>query len=88
MLLEALVSGLPVLVTDVCGYAHYISEADCGRVLPSPFAQEQLNRMLAEMLADNAARARWAANGLAYADRADLYSMPQRAADVILGEGA
>ncbi|MCQ4346319.1 glycosyltransferase family 4 protein [Pseudomonas stutzeri] len=85
VLLEALVSGLPVLVTDVCGYAHYIAEADCGRVLPSPFAQERLNQYLAEMLADDAARARWAANGLAYADTADLYSMPQKAADVILG---
>ena len=88
VLLEALVSGLPVLVTDVCGYAHYIAEADCGRVLASPFEQAQLNRTLAEMLADPAARARWSANGLAYADTADLYSMPQKAADVILGEGA
>lgn len=88
VLLEALVSGLPVLVTDVCGYAHYIAEADCGRVLASPFDQAQLNRSLAKMLADPAARARWGANGLAFADTADLYSMPQRAADVILGEGA
>jgi len=88
VLLEALVSGLPVLVTDVCGYAHYISAADCGRVLPSPFEQERLNRYLAEMLADPAARARWRANGLAHADTADLYSMPQKAADVILGEQA
>ena len=88
VLLEALVSGLPVLVSDVCGYAHYIAEADGGRVLPSPFDQEQLNRWLAEMLADPAARARWGANGLAFADTADLYSMPQRAADVILGEQA
>ncbi|HYQ38640.1 MAG TPA: glycosyltransferase family 1 protein, partial [Pseudomonas sp.] len=67
---------------------HYISDADCGRVLESPFDQAQLNRSLAEMLADPAARARWSANGLAYADSADLYSMPQKAADVILGEGA
>lgn len=88
VLLEALVSGLPVLVTDVCGYAHYIRDADCGRVVPSPFAQTQLNRMLADMLTDAAARARWSASGLAYADTADLYSMPQKAADVILGEGA
>ena len=88
VLLEALVAGLPVLVTDVCGYAHYIADADCGRVLPSPFEQERLNQYLAEMLADDAARARWGANGLAYADTADLYSMPQKAADVILGEQA
>ncbi len=87
VLLEALVAGLPVLVTDVCGYAHYIRDADGGRVVPRPFAQEQFNRVLAEMLSDAAARARWSANGLAYADTADLYSMPQKAADVILGEG-
>ncbi|MNG05956.1 Lipopolysaccharide core biosynthesis protein RfaG [compost metagenome] len=86
MLLEALVAGLPVLVTDVCGYAHYIAEADSGRVAPSPFDQDGFNRMLAEMLADPAARDRWSANGLAFADSADLYSMPQRAADVILAE--
>ena len=86
VLLEALVAGLPVLVTDVCGYAHYIAEADSGRVLPSPFEQDALNQTLAGMLADAAARARWSANGLAFADSADLYSMPQHAADVILAE--
>lgn len=86
VLLEALVAGLPVLVTDVCGYAHYIDEADAGRVVPSPFEQDTLNRMLAEMLTDDAARQRWSANGLAFADHADLYSMPQRAADLILQE--
>ena len=84
VLLEALVAGLPVLVSDVCGYAHYIAEADAGRVLPSPFAQEQLNHLLADMLADDQRRAFWGRNGLAYADCADLYSMPQHAADIIL----
>ncbi|MWV15361.1 glycosyltransferase [Pseudomonas sp. L-22-4S-12] len=88
VLLEALVSGLPVLVSDVCGYAHYIAEADAGRVLTSPFQQERLNALLAEMLTDAEARAKWSANGLAFADTADLYSMPQHAADVILAERA
>ncbi|UTW09498.1 glycosyltransferase family 4 protein [Pseudomonas benzenivorans] len=86
VLLEALVAGLPVLVTDVCGYAHYIAEADAGRVLASPFEQQQLNRSLREMLEDDGQRAQWQRNGLAFADSADLYSMPQRAADVILAE--
>ncbi|MFC3608416.1 glycosyltransferase family 4 protein [Stutzerimonas tarimensis] len=88
VLLEALVAGLPVLTSEVCGYAHYIDEAPCGRVVPSPFRQETLDRMLAEMLADDGARAAWSHSGLAYAESADLYSMPERAADVILGEGA
>ena len=86
VLLEALVAGLPVLVTDVCGYAHYIAEADAGRVLASPFEQQQLDRSLREMLEDDRRRAQWQRNGLAFADSADLYSMPQRAADVILAE--
>ncbi len=86
VLLEALVSGLPVLVTDVCGYAHYIAEADCGRVLPSPFEQSALNHQLTDMLADDQQRAFWGRNGLAFAECADLYSMPQKAADVILAE--
>lgn len=86
VLLEALVAGLPVLVTEVCGYAHYIAEADCGRVVHSPFEQGQLDRLLAEMLANDEQRSGWARNALAFADSADLYSMPERAADVILAE--
>jgi UDP-glucose:(heptosyl)LPS alpha-1,3-glucosyltransferase len=86
VLLEALVAGLPVLTSEVCGYAHYIAEADCGRVLPEPFAQAALDHLLADMLADDQRRAFWSRNGLAYADCADLYSLPQKAADVIMGK--
>jgi UDP-glucose:(heptosyl)LPS alpha-1,3-glucosyltransferase len=86
VLLEALVAGLPVLVSAVCGYAHYIAEADSGRVLDDPFDQAQLNDYLAGMLADDASRAAWSQHGLAFAGTADLYSMPQHAADVILAE--
>ena len=86
VLLEALVAGLPVLVSAVCGYAHYIAEADAGRVLDEPFEQAQLNEYLTHMLSDDAARAAWSQNGLAFAQTADLYSMPQHAADVILAE--
>ncbi len=86
VLLEALVAGLPVLTTDICGYAHYIEDADCGRVMPSPFHQKALDTALAQMLADSEARARWQSNALAFAEHADLYSLPERAADVILGD--
>lgn len=86
VLLEAVVAGLPVLVTDVCGYAHYIQEAEAGKVLPSPFRQEVLNEELAAMLGDPAARARWSANGRAFAERADIYSLHEKAAELIVGE--
>ncbi|MDR2165846.1 MAG: glycosyltransferase family 4 protein [Zoogloeaceae bacterium] len=84
VLLEALAAGLPVLTTDVCGYAHYIAEADAGIVLPSPFAQAELERALTTMLASAPARQRWSRNGLAYAERPELYALPQRASDIIL----
>lgn len=84
VLLEALVAGLPVLTTAACGYAHYINEAAAGRVVGLPFEQAALDRALAEMLAAADARAGWQANGLAFAARADIYSLPERAADIIL----
>jgi UDP-glucose:(heptosyl)LPS alpha-1,3-glucosyltransferase len=86
VLLEALVAGLPVLVSAVCGYAHYIAEADSGLVLDEPFEQAQLTQYLSTMLSDDAARTAWSRNGLTFAETADLYSMPQHAADVILAE--
>jgi UDP-glucose:(heptosyl)LPS alpha-1,3-glucosyltransferase len=86
VLLEAVVSGLPVLTTAACGYAHYIEEASAGKVIPLPFAQAALDATLVAMLADGAARQQWSANGLTFAAHADLYSMPQRAADIIVGQ--
>ncbi|MDR2365128.1 MAG: glycosyltransferase family 4 protein [Zoogloeaceae bacterium] len=84
VLLEALASGLPVLVTDVCGYAHYIAEADAGSVLASPFSQKHLNDALAALLDDAERRRACSRNALAYAETADIYALPERAADQIL----
>ena len=88
VLLEALVAGLPLLVTEVCGYAHHVLDADCGLVAVEPFDQHSFNQQLATMLGDDAARETWKANALRYANEQDLYSMPEKAADVILGETA
>ena len=84
VLLEAVVAGLPVLTTAACGYAHYIADAAAGRVIALPFAQSALDATLANMLTDADARRRWSANALACADRADLYSLPEQAASIIL----
>ena len=86
VLLEALVAGLPVLTTAVCGYAHYIEEAEAGCVIAEPFVQECLDTTLANMLSDREARARWQVKALAFADTADIYSNAERAAELILQE--
>lgn len=75
VILEAVISGLPALVTDVCGYAEHVSLAKAGIVLPSPFKQEALNKALHEMLI--ADKSPWQANGLAYGKAADIYSLHQ-----------
>ena len=86
VILEGVIAGLPVLVTDVCGYAYHVEQADAGRVVPSPFDQQQLNRMLAEMLV-SASHEQWSKNGIAYGKENDLYSMAEVASDLILGSG-
>ncbi|MCL2644954.1 MAG: glycosyltransferase, partial [Betaproteobacteria bacterium] len=83
-LLEAVVSGLPVLATDICGYAHYIEEAEAGRLVASPFTQNALDSALAGMLADPEARARLSRNALAFSEHADIYSLHEKAVDFIL----
>ncbi|MCJ8170321.1 glycosyltransferase family 4 protein [Atopomonas sediminilitoris] len=85
VLLEALVAGLPVLVTDVCGYAHYVADAEAGELIKTPFQQAVMNQQLAALLGDSARRARYASHGLTFAATADIYSMAQHAADLIVG---
>lgn len=68
VLLEAMASGLPVLVTEVCGYAFHIRNAAAGEVLSMPFEQVLLNERLAEMLLSDR-RESWASNGIEYAGR-------------------
>ncbi len=82
VLLEAIAAGLPVLATDVCGYAHHIKAAEAGIVLDSPFDQEVLNTRLASMLTSPYLD-RWSANGQRYGTNPALYKMPASAVDAI-----
>ncbi len=82
VLLEALSAGLPVLATDVCGYAGHIEKAGAGQILATPFSQPDCNRSVREMLVSGE-RAQWCANGVAYAAREDLYSCHARAVELI-----
>lgn len=88
VLLEAAVAGLPVLTTEVCGYSHYIRDNHCGVVVTEPFQQDRLNQQLAVMLDNKAQRQKWKNNGLTFAESADIYSLHQRAAAMIVKAAA
>jgi len=81
-LLEAVVAGLPVLCSGVCGYAFHVLKAGAGRVVPEPFNQEAFNAVLCDMLV-SPERSAWARNGVDYGQREDLYSLPEKAVRVI-----
>ncbi len=83
VLLEAIVAGLPVLTTEVCGYAFYVEQAEAGKVVPEPFEQRVLDQALAEML-ESPERARWRENGIRFGQTQDLYGMVDHAVEQIL----
>jgi UDP-glucose:(heptosyl)LPS alpha-1,3-glucosyltransferase len=82
VLLEALAAGLPVVVTDVCGYAHHVKAARAGILLPSPFSQEQLDRAVLRYI-DGIFRAECRGSALQYARLTDLYSMHRVGAELM-----
>ena len=82
VLIEAMAAGLPVLATDICGYGSYIQRAGAGQLVPSPFSQATLNRMLVEMLTSEQ-RHTWSAGGRRYVREHDVFSMHAHAVDYI-----
>ncbi len=85
VLLEAVVSGLPVLTTASCGYAFHVEQAQAGLVCPEPFSQDVLNLALVSML--RADRSAWRANGIRFGQQHNLYDMPQTVASLIMDGG-
>ena len=86
VLIEAIAAGLPVLASKVCGYAGYIERAGAGKLIPQPFQQETMNDQLVTML-DWKELAGWQSNALNYAKSADIFSLPEKAADLIESAG-
>ena len=82
VLIEAMAAGLPVLVTDVCGYSFHISRAGAGELVPSPFRQETLDQLLASMLTSDK-KHQWQQSGRDYVASADVFSRAEKAADII-----
>jgi UDP-glucose:(heptosyl)LPS alpha-1,3-glucosyltransferase len=82
VLLEAMAAGLPVLASDNCGYAFHLERARAGLLIPSPFMQDRMNKLLVHMLTCPEKK-QWVSNGLEYTHQTDIFSMPEKAADII-----
>jgi len=86
VILEAAIAGLPVVATDVCGYAHFIEDYQLGAVVYSPFQVENLVAKVASVLDRD--RDHWRHQGAHLASTGDIFSRPQRAAEYIEAIGA
>lgn len=81
VLLEGMVAGLPVIVTDVCGYAHYIADNEMGCVVGGAVTPNQVAEAMTHVLTEKSFV--WRERSRLFSNTADIFSMPQHAADLI-----
>lgn len=82
VILEAMVAGLPQLVSSACGYANHVEQSQAGHLIESPEDTDSFTKLLVEMLHADKLKI-WSENAIKYANTEDLYSMPQKAAKLI-----
>jgi UDP-glucose:(heptosyl)LPS alpha-1,3-glucosyltransferase len=82
VILEAIVNGLPVVASAVCGFAHHVQAAGAGAVVAEPFAPGGFDSALAQA-ADPATREAWSAGALRYSRRHDFARGLETAAELI-----
>lgn len=82
VILEAIVAGLPVLVSDVCGYAKHVTRAGAGELIKKADNSTETAQKISAML-DKEKLSIWSDNALEYAESEDLYSMPERVGQLV-----
>ena len=87
VILEAIVNGLPAVVTGLCGFAEHVEKSGAGIVLPEPFSQADLNSAVARMH-DRALAETMSLAGIRYGRETAPVSGLEQAADVIDGRPA
>jgi UDP-glucose:(heptosyl)LPS alpha-1,3-glucosyltransferase len=87
VILEAVVNGLPVVTTSVCGYARHVIAAEAGIVVDEPFDPGAFSAALS-VAQEAARRSRWSAAAERYGAQPFLYDGRMRAAEMILGVAA
>jgi UDP-glucose:(heptosyl)LPS alpha-1,3-glucosyltransferase len=82
VILEAMVAGLPIMASGICGYSFHVQQAQAGLVLDEPFIQHKMNQGLSFLL-QSRDLASFGERGRLYAESADLSSRPTAAVKII-----
>lgn len=84
VLLEAMSQGLPVIATDVCGYARFVRDANAGWVLSEASVEESLLKVLQEILSSTVMLTQKGTNALSYVHTRDFFSSHCHIAQTLL----
>ena len=82
VLVEALQYHLPVITTDVCGFAHYITDAHMGKVLPTPYQPSECVSALKTVLSIQD-KSEWQKRSAKYLATHELFNLPEVFADIV-----
>jgi len=82
VILEALVNGLPVVASEICGFSHHLKTAAAGVVLAEPFDERSLSAALT-LAANSKCRQLWSDAALDYVRRHDFARGLDAAADIV-----
>lgn len=85
VLVEALANGLPIIVTETCGFAHLVEQADAGLVIPSASSRRDLIAAVKVARAPGR-QASWSANARLFGADPSLSRGHEEAARLIAGE--
>lgn len=82
VIVEAIASETPVLVTNNCGYATHVKQSGAGECIPTPYDQKQMNQQLANIL-NQQTLTKYQQKANTYRQKTDLHNLAKNAADVI-----
>lgn len=84
VIVEALASALPIIVTNICGYADYIENAKSGILLNDPFNQSEFNKTVQYALENEEFLLNCRKNAKAFLQHTNLYGLAEKAAALIV----
>jgi UDP-glucose:(heptosyl)LPS alpha-1,3-glucosyltransferase len=87
VVLEALVNGLPVVTSELCGFAEYVRDADAGVLIREPFVASEFEEAL-RLASIPAQAALFSRNGIDYGTHRLSSAGLESAANIIEGQTA
>lgn len=81
VILEAILAGCPVLASDHCGFAHYVTDNHLGKLIPPAATPAAIARLLESLLV--VTKNEWQLNAEQFKRSADVFSRTERALEAI-----